>query len=74
MGSAHRLVVLWEGRLITQGASRDILTPGLIAEVFGVRAWNVWDTEVGRLLCLPLGKSARPPDGSGLYTEASRSG
>jgi hypothetical protein len=30
-------------------AARDVLTPGLIAEVFGVRARVVWDAEVDRL-------------------------
>src|SRR5215813_12030284 len=33
--SATGVVVLREGRLITQGVPRDMLTPDLIAEVFG---------------------------------------
>jgi ABC-type hemin transport system ATPase subunit len=33
--SATGVVVLREGRLITQGVPRDMLAPDLIAEVFG---------------------------------------
>jgi iron complex transport system ATP-binding protein len=64
--SAHRVVVLQAGRLIAQGVPREVLTPALIAAVFGVRARVMWDAEVGRLLCIPLGKiSARPAMASG---------
>ncbi|MEU0632468.1 ABC transporter ATP-binding protein [Streptomyces sp. NPDC005989] len=33
-----RLHVLHDGRVVASGAPRDVLTPGLLAEVFGVRA------------------------------------
>ncbi|MEU9762415.1 ABC transporter ATP-binding protein [Streptomyces sp. NPDC001834] len=33
-----RLHVLRDGRVVASGAPRDVLTPGLLAEVFGVRA------------------------------------
>jgi len=54
---AHRLVVLKGGRVITQGIPRDVLTPELIAQAFGVRVRILWDAEAGRLLCIPLGRS-----------------
>jgi ABC-type cobalamin/Fe3+-siderophores transport system ATPase subunit len=54
---AHRLVVLKGGCLITQGPPRDVLTPELISDAFGVRVRILWDAETGRLLCIPLGRS-----------------
>jgi iron complex transport system ATP-binding protein len=58
--AAHRLVVLQAGQIVAQGLPHDVLTPALIAEVFGVNARVFWDAEVGRLLCYPLGKTRQP--------------
>lgn len=48
-----RLVVLAKGRIVADGAPRAVLTPALLAEVFGISA-HIAETEAG-LVVQPLG-------------------
>jgi iron complex transport system ATP-binding protein len=45
---ADRVVVMDRGRVVADGAARDVLTPERIAEVFGVEV-VIMDTEVGAI-------------------------
>jgi iron complex transport system ATP-binding protein len=48
-----RLIVLSKGRIAAEGRPADILSDGLLAEIFGIRAKLI--EEEGRLLVLPTG-------------------
>ncbi|ARF76561.1 cobalamin/Fe3+-siderophore ABC transporter ATP-binding protein [Kitasatospora albolonga] len=55
---ADRLVALKEGSVVAQGAPRDVLTEGMLAEVFGLRARVRHDEETGSPLVIPLSRCA----------------
>ena len=50
---ADRLVVLKDGRVRASGPPRDVLTPELLLEVYGVRARVLHDEETGSLHVVP---------------------
>ncbi|MEO5952765.1 MAG: ABC transporter ATP-binding protein [Chloroflexia bacterium] len=50
---ASRMIVLNEGKIVSDGASAVVLTPSLLAEVFGVHAHIIQDPERGTPVCLP---------------------
>ncbi len=50
------LVALRDGRLVAQGAPGDVVTPELVAEVFGMRARVVPDPVSGTPLVVPIGR------------------
>lgn len=50
------LVALRGGRLVAQGAPRDVVTPELVAEVFGLQAQVVPDPVSGTPLVVPIGR------------------
>jgi hypothetical protein len=50
------LVVMQEGRLVTQGALAAVLTPELVAEMFGMKPRITREEETGCLLSLPMGR------------------
>jgi iron complex transport system ATP-binding protein len=50
---AHRMIALNEGKIVADGTPNEVLTPGLLAEVFGVRAHIIQDPERGTPVCLP---------------------
>lgn len=58
---ADRIVVLHAGRIVADGRGLDVLTPELVAEVFGVRASLIDDPVTGspRLLLDPLNSAGR---------------
>lgn len=51
---AERMVVLQQGRIVADGAPREILTPELLATVFAVQANIVTDPASGTPVCLPF--------------------
>ena len=55
------LVALREGRLVAQGAPRDVVTPELVAEVFGMTAQVVPDPVSGTPLVVPVGRHHATP-------------
>ncbi|MEV3873450.1 ABC transporter ATP-binding protein [Streptomyces sp. NPDC049906] len=55
---ADRLVAMKEGRIVTQGTPRDVLTEEMLAEVFGLRARVRHDEETGCPLVIPLSRRA----------------
>lgn len=50
---ASRMVVLNEGKIVSDGEPAAVLTPALLAEVFGVHAHIIQDPERGTPVCLP---------------------
>ncbi|MGI8588507.1 MAG: ABC transporter ATP-binding protein [Chloroflexia bacterium] len=50
---AGRMVVLNEGKIVADGAPSAVLTPGLLAQVFGVRANIIMDPASRTPVCLP---------------------
>ena len=50
------LVALREGRLVAQGAPRDVVTPALVEEVFGMTARVIDDPVSGTPLVVPVGR------------------
>ncbi|AEI11408.1 MULTISPECIES: ABC transporter ATP-binding protein [Cellulomonas] len=50
------LVALREGRLVAQGAPAQVVTPALVAEVFGMSAEVVPDPVSGAPLVVPIGR------------------
>jgi iron complex transport system ATP-binding protein len=56
---ADRMLVLNRGQLIADGTPPNVLTPELLADVFGVRANIVLDPASGTPVCLPYGVVSR---------------
>lgn len=54
---ADHLVVMADGAVVAEGPPEDVLTPGLIERVYGVRMRIFRDGESGLLVCLPLGRA-----------------
>ncbi|WUI35264.1 ABC transporter ATP-binding protein [Nocardia sp. NBC_00416] len=52
---SDRLIVLREGRVVAQGAPGEIITPGLLDEVFGLRAQVLTDPVSARPMIVPIG-------------------
>lgn len=50
------LVALREGRLVAQGPPADVVTPELVAEVFGMTAQVIADPVSGTPLVVPVGR------------------
>ncbi|MFJ4245515.1 ABC transporter ATP-binding protein [Streptomyces iakyrus] len=70
---ATHLIALREGRVIAEGAPRDIVTAGLVEEVFGLRCQVIDDPETGTPLVVPAARKARAghAGGKNAATEAS---
>lgn len=65
-GFADRMAVLCRGRLVAQGTPAEVLTPSLMAEVYGLEA-EVHESRAGRRVILPVAAlPMRPPDASGV--------
>ncbi|MEV5107113.1 ABC transporter ATP-binding protein [Streptomyces massasporeus] len=56
---ATHLIALREGRVIAEGAPKDIVTAGLVEEVFGLRCQVIDDPETGTPLVVPAARKAR---------------
>ena len=58
---ADRLIAMKAGRIVAQGPPQDVLTPGLLEEVFGLRAVVLPDPVSRGVLVVPVGtRSAQP--------------
>ncbi|MEU6472687.1 ABC transporter ATP-binding protein [Streptomyces massasporeus] len=70
---ATHLIALREGRVIAEGAPKDIVTAGLVEEVFGLRCQVIDDPETGTPLVVPAARKARAGSAAGkaAATEAS---
>ncbi|MEV4789482.1 ABC transporter ATP-binding protein [Streptomyces tuirus] len=70
---ATHLIALREGRVIAEGAPKDIVTAGLVEEVFGLRCQVIDDPETGTPLVVPAARKARAGSavGKAAATEAS---
>lgn len=51
---ADRMVVLRQGQIVADGPPSTVLTPGLLARVFGVHANIITDPASGTPVCLPF--------------------
>ena len=51
---AHQMVALVAGRIATSGPPREILTPKILADVFGIEAEVVLDSRTHAPFCIPL--------------------
>jgi iron complex transport system ATP-binding protein len=58
---ATRMVALCAGRVVADGPPAAVLTAGLLAEVFGVRATVITDPVSGAPACLPYASLTGPP-------------
>ncbi|MEU7473287.1 ABC transporter ATP-binding protein [Streptomyces sp. NPDC044984] len=56
---ATHLIALRGGKVIAQGAPKDIVTAGLVEEVFGLRCQVIDDPETGTPLVVPAARTAR---------------
>ncbi|MEU0178451.1 ABC transporter ATP-binding protein [Streptomyces massasporeus] len=70
---ATHLIALREGRVIAEGAPKDIVTAELVEEVFGLRCQVIDDPETGTPLVVPAARKARGGTAGGKVaaTEAS---
>jgi iron complex transport system ATP-binding protein len=50
---ANYLVAMADGRIVTAGTPREVVTPAMLREVFGVEADIVLDPRTGVPLCIP---------------------
>ena len=50
---ADRIAVLSRGELVAAGSPAEVLTAGLIAEVYGLEVHVLTDTPDGRLIIVP---------------------
>jgi iron complex transport system ATP-binding protein len=50
---AHHLIAMRAGRLVAEGTPADIITPGLVRDVFGVEATIISDPVTGSPLVVP---------------------
>lgn len=73
---AHRLLVMKDGRLVARGEPSEVVTAGLIEEVFGLACRVVPDPVTATPLCVPLPGRSRTPEGEAAAdrerTEAGR--
>ena len=53
------MLVLNHGRVVYDGRPEDVMTPGVLGHVFGVRCSILTDPETGRPVCLPYKVAAR---------------
>ncbi|MFF9206638.1 ABC transporter ATP-binding protein [Streptomyces sp. NPDC014986] len=60
---ATHLIALRGGEVIAQGAPKDIVTAGLVEEVFGLRCQVIDDPETGTPLIVPAARRARAAAG-----------
>ncbi|MFJ4281627.1 ABC transporter ATP-binding protein [Streptomyces massasporeus] len=67
---ATHLIALREGRVIAEGAPKDIVTAGLVEEVFGLRCQVIDDPETGTPLVVPAARKARAGAAVGKTTVA----
>ncbi|MEU9736379.1 ABC transporter ATP-binding protein [Streptomyces sp. NPDC048002] len=58
---ATHLIALKGGEVIAEGAPNDIVTAGLVEEVFGLRCQVIEDPETGTPLVVPAARRARTP-------------
>jgi iron complex transport system ATP-binding protein len=56
---ATHLIALREGRVVAEGAPKDIVTAELVEEVFGLRCQVIDDPETGTPLVVPAARRAR---------------
>ncbi|MEZ3182003.1 ABC transporter ATP-binding protein [Streptomyces pimonensis] len=56
---ATHLIALRRGKVIAQGAPKDVVTAGLVEEVFGLRCQVIDDPETGTPLVVPAARTAR---------------
>ena len=60
---ATHLVVMKDGQIRATGSPRDIVTPGLVEDVYGIRCTCIPDPHTGRPLVIPLDEEETPvPD------------
>jgi iron complex transport system ATP-binding protein len=52
------LIALRDGEIVAQGAPKEIVTPDLIAQIYGMRCMIIDDPVAGTPLVVPLGKHA----------------
>ena len=62
---ATHLIALRGGVVVAQGPPAEVVTAGLVEEVFGVRCQIIEDPETGTPLVVPAGRSARTRAASG---------
>ena len=55
---ATHLIALRDGEIVAQGAPKEIVTPDLIAQIYGMRCMIIDDPVAGTPLVVPLGKRA----------------
>jgi iron complex transport system ATP-binding protein len=66
---ADHLVAMRDGRIVAQGAPRDVITPELLADVFGLHAAVLPDPVSDGVLVVPIGtrhtrRTASPTEGA----------
>jgi len=54
---AQHLIALIDGRIAHRGTPREMLTPAVLADVFGIEAEVLADSRGGAPFCIPLGLS-----------------
>ena len=64
-GSADRIVALSDGRVVADGAPREVLTAERVAAVWGVPVWRGENGATGAPVVLPIGPAGRPPSAPG---------
>ena len=55
---ASHLIALREGKIVAQGAPKEIVTAGLIERIYGLRCMIIDDPVAGTPLVVPLGRTA----------------
>ena len=50
------LVLLREGRVLAQGPTRDVLTPAMVNQLYGVDADVTFHERAGHLTVVPVGR------------------
>ncbi|TQJ48067.1 ABC transporter ATP-binding protein [Streptomyces sp. NBC_00080] len=68
---ATHLIALKGGEVIAQGAPNDIVTAGLVEEVFGLRCQVIDDPETGTPLVVPAARKARARAGQAVRAVAT---
>jgi len=71
---AHHLVAMRDGQIVTQGAPRQIVTPDLVRDVFGVLCTTIPDPVSGAPLVVPVGLVAAADAEASVRTASCRDG
>ena len=60
-----RIIVMRDGRIVSMGTAQEVITEGMIRDVFGMRARVSYDEEIQGMSVFLVGRDSGGPDSGG---------